>query len=240
MSTALDLITDALKNLGVVSGTETPTADAAADGLTALNRMLDSWNTESLNIYTISAATYPLVQGQMIYQIGPTATDFVTTRPQKIKNANIILNTTPTTRIALTLIDDDQWAAIKQQQVQSNIPQVLYNDGSWPNSNLYLWGQPAAGLSIELYTWQLLTSIANLTDDVSLPPGYEEAILYNLAVRLAPMFDAMQKAQAIIPLAQAAKARIQTMNNESPLISSDAAAMGQSGIVTRFNVYTGE
>jgi hypothetical protein len=178
----------------------------------------------------------------MIYQIGPTAADFVATRPQRINNANIILPTTIPTRYALELIDDDQWAAIKQQLVPSNIPQKLYNDGSFPNSNLYLWGQPSAGLQLELYTWQLLSGYVALTDIVAFPPGYEEAVLYNLAVRLAPMFGSAALAQlpAIETLASNAKARIQTMNCESPLMSADPAATSGNGFLTRFNYMTGE
>src|ERR1017187_6810782 len=183
MSTVLDLITASLKNLGVLSGIEVPTADAAADGLVTLNRMLDSWNTESLNIYTVSIAAYPLNAGQMIYNIGPTGADFVAVRPQKINNANIILTGTTTTRLPLDLLNDDQWAAIRQQTVQSNIPSALYDDGSYPNANLYLWGQPSIGLQLELFTWQLLTGFVNLTDPIIFPPGYEEAVLYNLSMR---------------------------------------------------------
>lgn len=242
MSTALDLITDALKNLGVISGTETPSADEASDGLTALNRMLDSWNAEHLMIYQVQSAIYSLNPGQMIYQIGPSATDFVTTRPQRITNANIILNNvSPPTRTPLDIIDSDQWAAIRQQVIYSSIPQVLYNDNAYPNANLYLWGQPSANLQLELYTWNQLTQVVNLTDDVTLPPGYEEAVLYNLAVRMAPQMGdrAVTAMQAITPLANDAKARVKSMNNLTPKMVSDPAVMSGNGKETRFNVYTG-
>lgn len=242
MSTVLDLITDSLKNLGVISGTETPSADEAQDGLNALNRMLDSWNAERLMIYTISSAAYNLNPGQMVYQIGPGAVDFDTVRPQKIKNANIILtNVSPNTRIPLDLLDDDQWASIRQQQVQSNIPSALYNDGSYPISNLYLWGQPQAGLQLELYTWSLLTGFPDIDQEVSLPPGYQEAVLYNLAVRMAPQMGtrALGALSVIQPLADAAKARVKAMNNQTPLMIADPAVRSNTA-KTRFNIYTGD
>ena len=244
MSTVLDLVTAALKNLGVISGTETPSADAAEDGFDTLNRMIDSWNSEPLNIYTISSAIYDLTPGQLLYTIGPTATDFITTRPQSIENANIILNyNVPPVRVPLQLLDDDQWASIKLQSVPNTIPQMLYNDGSFPNSNLYLWGQATAGLQLELYTWSLLTGFEALTDDVSFPPGYEEAILYNLAVRLAPMFGS--PAAAALPqvsqLAQSAKKRIQSMNCKAVTMAADSAVMSvnKSSTASQFNIYTG-
>jgi hypothetical protein len=52
MATALDLITDALIELGVVAVGETVSAEDSVLGLSALNSMLDGWNTQNLTIYT--------------------------------------------------------------------------------------------------------------------------------------------------------------------------------------------
>jgi hypothetical protein len=242
MSTVLDIITDAMKNLGVISGSEVPDASEASDGLRTLNRMLDSWNTERLNIYTINAAVYDLTPQQMIYTIGPTAADFITNRPQRIESANIILNyNAPPIRVPLELLDDDQWAAIKLQQVPSTIPQRLYNDGSFPNSNLYLWGQPTAGLQLELYTWQMLSGFTDLTTTVAFPPGYEEAIVYNLALRMGPLFGSpvAEILPVITTFAQDSKRKIQSLNCQAPIMAADEAVMSVNRAST-FNVFTGE
>jgi len=43
MTTARDMITRSLRAIGVLHSTETPSADEALDGLSALNDMLNSW-----------------------------------------------------------------------------------------------------------------------------------------------------------------------------------------------------
>lgn len=240
--TVLDLITQAMKAIGVISSSETPSADEASDGLFVLNGMLDSWNTERLSIYTINAAVYDLVPQQLKYTIGPVGADFTAPRPVRIQNANIILNdNVPPVRVPITLLDDDQWSAISLQLVPSTIPQKLYNDGSFPNSNLYLWGQPSSGLQLELYTWSQITGFTDYTDDFTLPPGYQEAVLYNLAVRLALTFGsaAVSSLSVISPLAQAAKARIQSLNCVTPVMSADQGIMGTNRAST-FNIFTGQ
>ena len=69
--TAMDLITRALKMLGVIAGTETPADDQATDALADLNDLLDSWRTERLTIPGESRALYPLVANTATYTIGP-------------------------------------------------------------------------------------------------------------------------------------------------------------------------
>ena len=51
MASAGDLINGALRLLGVLAEGETPSAETSADALTAMNQMIDSWNTEKLSIF---------------------------------------------------------------------------------------------------------------------------------------------------------------------------------------------
>ena len=52
MTTAGDQINRALRLLGVLAEGETPSAAVSQDGLTALNQMIDSWNTERLSVFS--------------------------------------------------------------------------------------------------------------------------------------------------------------------------------------------
>ena len=51
MTTANEQINGALRLLGVLAEGETPSAATPQDALTALNQMIDSWNTERLSVY---------------------------------------------------------------------------------------------------------------------------------------------------------------------------------------------
>ena len=238
MAVVNDIVARALKKIGVLASGETIPAAEAADGLADLNSMLQSWNTDRLSIFTISIAAYPLTAGVPTYTIGPSGT-FNAPRPQQIQNANIILTyLNPVVRVPLSLLTDAQWAAIKVQQIPNTIPQYLYNDGSYPLSNISLWGYPSLNQSLELYTWQALSTFTNLTDPVAFPPGYEEAIIYNLAVRLAPSYG-VQVDPSVSTMAIISYSNLRALNTPETLMVCDQAVMG-SGQKTAYNYMTGE
>ena len=51
MATALDQIKAALRLIGQLAEGEGPSPQAAQDALTAMNQMIDSWNTERLSVF---------------------------------------------------------------------------------------------------------------------------------------------------------------------------------------------
>ena len=46
-----------------------------------------------------------------------------------------------------------------------------------------------SGDDLELFVWALVPQFTGLADVVLLPPGYEDALVLNLACRLAPHFQ---------------------------------------------------
>src|ERR1035438_2935914 len=88
--TTLDMITRALRLINVVAASELPTSDEANDALEDFQDMVDSWNADSLSIFTTSAADYPLTLNQQAFTLGPGG-DFDTTRPSKIIGTSAIL-----------------------------------------------------------------------------------------------------------------------------------------------------
>jgi hypothetical protein len=236
--TALDLITRSLKALGAVAAGETLPDDEAEDGLVALNAMLGSWNAESTMVIGELISTYTLVSGTQTYTIGSGGV-FNATRPQKITQANLIYSgVTPNTRLPLDIIDYQQWSDIRILSQPSNtFPSRLYCDYNFPLATIYLWGSPGSSLQLELYTWQALTTFALLTTTFSLPPEYDEALVYNLALRLAPMYD-REPSQMVMALAISSKAAIQRLNSTSPIMWPDAAVSGVTQGI--FNIYSGQ
>ena len=70
-TTTLDLITRALRLINVTASGELPTSDEANDALASFRDMVDSWNADSLSIYTTRADDYPLTLGQQAFTLGP-------------------------------------------------------------------------------------------------------------------------------------------------------------------------
>ena len=235
------LIYPALRKAGVTLGPQrTPSPAQYQDGLEELNRLVGSLNCDRLNIYSNAPQQFPLTAGDGAYTIGidptgQTPADFSAPRPVMIEAANII--DSGNLRHPLALLTELQWSQIVMQNLGATIPEFLYNDRAYPLSTLNLWGQPQAGMTLELYYWVLIPQFITTDDVVLLPPGYEDAIVLNLAVRLGPHFQ-RQIDPMVMRDAQMALMRLESINAPKPIADTSGAGLGcRSGYM---NIYSGE
>lgn len=215
-----------------------PSQDMYDECIPAYNRMVGSWNCERPKCFTIRVDTLP-IPTQKACTVGVGA-DFDMPRPQGIQNGVVVLE--GGTRCApMAQLTDEQWAHIRVQDIPASIPQSFYFDGSYDDqgwSRIYLFPQASGGLQVDWYTWQALPSVTSKDDQVALPPGYEEAITYNLAVRLAslnPLIGNMSEDSR--RLARKALAVLEAHNSAPPTMTSDYPR-GKGG--SRFNWWSGE
>jgi hypothetical protein len=214
MATALDIISRAMRLAGVYSLGEAPTADEAVSGLYALNSMLGSWansnlliNAETLDQITISAST-------TVYTLGPTGT-VVTTRPQEVlDNAYIVYQgvSYPCPLVALSQYNDIPYKG------QTNVyPWGFKYEATYPNLTVTVYPTPTDTSQLNLWSMKPLTSFAALTTQVNLPPGYEEALAFNLAVNYGAEFDGASIPASVVQNAVNTK-RMLVKANRKPLI----------------------
>lgn len=71
MTTALDIVSRALKDIGALEAGETPSSDSAQDALDMLNDMLDQWSNEDMMVFNFTEIIFPVIAGQTQYTIGP-------------------------------------------------------------------------------------------------------------------------------------------------------------------------
>jgi hypothetical protein len=196
VQTAGGLIYAALRKAAVTLGPgRTPSPAQQQDAIDELRRLTGSLNCDRLNIYSNQRWEFPLTGGRKTYTIGQDPSgqaiaDLDAPRPQFIERANIIYSSGgPDVRSPLALMTVLQWSDIKVQDVPATIPEALYNDRAYPLSTLYLYCQPMDGCRLELFYWLLVPTFTSDADMVLLPPGYEDALVLNLACRLAPHFQ---------------------------------------------------
>jgi hypothetical protein len=218
MPTAFQIITRAMKICGALGQNETPTSSEAADGLTSLNDMLDSWNTDRTYIYTVDQNTVPVVNGQAVYTIGPSG-DFNITRPVKIEGAFVRINGVD---FPIKEINDQDYNSIPVK-TNGGIPMYYYYDAAFPVGTLYLYPVPTEG---DLYVdiWQQLTQFTDLYTDLSFPPGYNRALNYNLAQELAPEYPVDLPPQAV-QIAAESLANIRNRNLPAPVMKTEVGAL---------------
>lgn len=234
MTTVSDIITSALQNLGALDIEEAPSAAEAAGGLATLNNMIATWNTENLLVYNITENVFPFVAGQASYTLG-SGGDFNIPRPVKIDLAYSRDSQGNDYKMGVT-DSPDMYADIISKYTQSTFPTFLYDNGDFPLKTITFWPVPSdASYSAVLWCWGAIASFVNISDTVTLPPGYNLALEYNLAVLLAPKYGRMVS-EDLKALAISAKAQLKRINYSIKEMNFDPAMTG-TGLV--FNYYTG-
>jgi hypothetical protein len=208
-----------------------PSVDMWAECIPAYNRMVGSWNCERPKIFTIRTDTVTAT-GATSYTVGSGA-DWDMPRPQGIEDAIYISGSSRTRILPMSRA---YWAGLSVQAVTGD-PVGYYFDESYDDSGfgrIYLYPQPGSG-SIEWHTWQQLAAVASQDDTVALPPGYEEAIVGQLAMRLAalnPLIANMPEESR--RLARKALAVLEAKNSKPPSMTSDFPGCGNRGPRTEF------
>lgn len=235
MAEVRDIVTAALRELGVLAAGEVATADEANSGLEELNRLVDQWAGERLLIHRVTRTTWTISATQN-YTVGTGGTVNVV-RPVYLDHVNLIdTSADPDQETPLTPLTDDGWAAITQKAATATQPTNWYYNPTFPLGTLSLWPIPSsATLQGALYAPQQVSEFASLDEVISLPPGYRRMLVKNLARELAPSYGRALhpelKEEAI-----ESKATVKRNNFRPSDLSFDAAVLGGSG---SFDIYTG-
>lgn len=233
--TGRDLIEASLRLITALAPGENIEDGEAEDGLATVNRMISSWSNENLTIYAITEETFTLVANQQSYTMGSSG-DFNTTRPLEIKRALLRDSTvSPSIDSPINIRTMAEWSRIPSKGVTSNYPFELYVEYTYPTATIQLYPKPTAAHTLVLYSLKELTQISTLSTSISLPPGYEEALVYNAAVRLAPEYG-KNASQEIVAIALESKANIKRRNRKISLLRVDPAAQATGGW---FNIFSG-
>jgi hypothetical protein len=184
MADVEDLITQAAGLIGALTqGTGLNTSELD-DGFARLNILIDAWNADPLNHYSVNSEQHTLSAHTGIYTLGP-AGSFSTTRPVAIESANIILSGL---KHPMDLVNKAAYDAILEPTGEMTVPRKLYSDGGHPLTTIKIWPYPSGTPDLEINSPFIIPAFAALNTTVDLPPAYYKALLYTLAVDIAPSF----------------------------------------------------
>lgn len=202
-----------------------------ADALVALNAMLDAWNGERLFIPRVARLTFPLEAGKPSYSLGPDG-DWNAVRPLRLEHAGIIVDGTETP--IDVLITADQWAEVSRKS-DSSEPCAVYVDPEPAALRLWFYPVPSTAYDVALYAWDQLLKIGALDETAVFPPGgYENAIVYNLALEIAAQWPDNRISPITISRAGEYKATVKRLNIKPVLMKSDVPGVcgGRYDILT--------
>jgi len=210
MTTGLDIIQAAMRKIGVLTKTESPSSDEADDALETLNNMVDSWINESIVVYSRTLDSKVLTGGDGEYTIG-SGGDINTTKPVRIISAYVRIDTTD---YPLEIISDENYAKISTKSSQS-IPKYLNYTNGHPLGTIKLYGVPAGAYTLYLLSEKPFTSMT-LAGTVDLPAGWKKALIDNLAVELSSEYG-QEVTQAMMMAARESRGAIKSavMRNRS-------------------------
>lgn len=185
MTTARDLINDALKDSGAIGVGQTALAEDINDGLKRLNAMMAQWSRQRWLVYHLIDVAF-VADGSLNYSIG-TGGDLNYPRPDRVEAAffrqtvGVPGNQVDYPLEILNSREDYNQIALKSME---SFPACLFYDSGYPLGYIYIWPVPTSTYEIHLSLKATLQTFATLNDDINLPPEYEEALRLNLAVRL--------------------------------------------------------
>jgi hypothetical protein len=202
--TALTLIKAALRSIGVIAPGETPTDDEVQDGLEAMKFMFRNWSSQNIKVYSVTVENFTLT-GAASYTIGSGGT-FNTVRPASIRGAYV--------RDAygfdnpLDIIDEAKYRDLHLKSIVAVTGYLWYNP-TYPLGTIYLY--PLDGSTIYLHSLKPLTDPTIITSSIAFPPEYDEAIKFNLALRLCPEYG-KEPSQMVLAFASGSMKDIESKN----------------------------
>lgn len=233
-TTAGDQINRALRLLGVLAEGETPSAATSQDGLTALNQMIDSWNTERLSVFSTQDQIFTWPAGEITRTLGPSG-NFSGNRPILLDDATYYRDPGTNVSFGIKFINQQQYDGIAVKTVTSTYPQVIFVNMTFPDVTMTVYPKPTRDLEWHFISVQELSNPAVLTTNLTFPPGYLRAFVYNLAMEIAPEFG-VEPSPQVTRIAMTSKRNLKRINNPDDIMS-----MPYSLIATRqrFNIYAG-
>jgi len=233
-TSAGDQINGAMRLIGMLAEGETPSAAASQDALSAMNQMIDSWNTERLSVFSTQDQVFTWPASILSRTLGPTG-DFVGNRPILVDDATYFRDAATNVSYGIKIINQQQYDGIAVKTVTSTYPQVLWINMSYPDIEMYVYPVPLRPLEWHFISVEELTQPATLATTLSFPPGYLRAFRFNLACEIAAEFG-VEPSPQVSRIAMSSKRNIKRINNPD-----DVMAMPY-GIVAnrqRYNIYAG-
>lgn len=214
--------------------------DRTEDCRLSWNALVDTWRADGTTINHLARVLFPITPGQGDYTIGPDG-DWDTDRPARMERMGVVLTSSssggpPYPEIPLFQLTIDQWQNWVYKDQVTTYSRHYFYELDFPLGIVHLLYVPSEGDSIALYLERILSKIAAVGDEMLLfPPGYEEALTTNLAVRLASMGKGAKLSKETARMAVTGLQLIRDGNNR-PLIRSTDLSPGWNG---RSNIYLG-
>jgi hypothetical protein len=184
-----DIINEAIADIGALAAGQTISPSAQTDAFLRLGQLIDSFSADPLlALFEVQHNSFALTAGTPSYFLGPSAGFLTTFPPVRVTGGSTVSGFF---RQPMRLVSFDQFSkeAANPRGAQATLPYLLAADTAYPNIQLKVHEPPLVnGVILELHYWISLTQPTAVTATVSLPNGFQRALVKNLAVTLYPQY----------------------------------------------------
>lgn len=183
--TVTQILTASARKIGAVASGETLTPEELSDWLLALQSMLRAWSARGIVVNASVRENFTLTAGTSLYTWGSGGT-FNSARPNRIEGAEI--RDSEGTSHQVDIIGEGVYRSISVKAAIGR-PSKLFCNFLYPLAYVYTYPTANAAETIYIDSIKPFTETSSftvVTDTIALPVYYEEPIIYNLAVRIAP------------------------------------------------------
>lgn len=240
--TAGQLVLNAYQMIGYYATNEQMNGPDGQLGLQQLVNMLDSWSNESLMCFAILEQSVTLTVGKSRYTIGlGIGADINLQRPIRLIEGpgSAYLQDFNLNNYEVDVVTREQWNQIANRggTITSNIPDTLFYDPQMPMGVINIWPTPTLGYTLFFDSYQQFGDPLNLSQVLTLPPGYALAIESNLALLLGPFVKNANVSDDVKRIAAYSKANVKRSNKRNNVAQFDRE-ITKSG-QPNFNIYSG-
>lgn len=182
-----ELLSASLRKIGALSSGETLETSRQNEALSALQSMLRSWGSLSTNVFVSTKETVSLVSGRVVYTWGMGG-QINSVRPYQVLGA--FIRDIAGQDHSVNVITESAYRDITLKSL-SGRPYSAFFHQTYPLGSLYVFPVAVDAEELHLETIKPFTETSSFSavgNTLAFPGYYEEAIIFNLAIRLAPEY----------------------------------------------------
>lgn len=220
---ASDIIREALELATITAANEEPKPEDVRVAQRHMQTMLDGWSIQPLTSFTSRRFNVAPVAGSVT--VGPLGIAAIPKRPPVIQPGVYWADGDARTLVWPT----PEQVFLGLDQNKNGTPCSYYYEPSQPLGVIHLLPVPTSG-TLVFSVLEEAPAFSTLNADVDLPQGYRQALVYNLAIILGPIFHKKVDPD-VRKIADAAKNNIEARNFRVPELCITNASIGSIDVV---------